>query len=304
MTEKPQASADTPQEDRMCFVVMPVSDPDGYVEGHFQHVYKDIVQPACREAGFSPMRADEVKQSNLIHLDILQKLIEAPMAVCDLSGRNPNVLFELALRQAFDKPVALIQEVGTPQIFDISPLRYTEYRKERIYHEVLDDQKAIATAIAETFKSHGTGRSINSIVKLLSLSKPAVLPDIGLPEAKEDLQQIILAELGQMRDEIQLVQREVRLAARRSPSRTLFPDLDSIRDSYAEARALVATQDEGAMDRAMALLNECHRGLIWLTQAQDDPLSRPAVMDLESRIKRLEMELDDRRHGAILKKRP
>jgi len=79
------------------------------------------------------------------------------MAICDLSAGNPNVLFELALRQAFDKPVALVQEVGTPQIFDISPLRYTEYRKERVYHEVLEDQKAVATAVKETFESHSKG---------------------------------------------------------------------------------------------------------------------------------------------------
>lgn len=82
-------------EEQMCFVVMPISDPDGYVKGHFRHVYQDIIQPACQQAGFKPFRADEVKQSNLIHLDILQRLLEAPMAVCDLSSRNPNVLFEL-----------------------------------------------------------------------------------------------------------------------------------------------------------------------------------------------------------------
>ena len=65
---------------------------------------------ASDTAGFKSVRADEVRQTNLIHLDVLQKLIESPMAICDLSSRNPNVLFELGLRQAFDKPVVLVQE--------------------------------------------------------------------------------------------------------------------------------------------------------------------------------------------------
>src|ERR1044071_6759240 len=124
-----------------CFVIMPISDPDGYVPGHFKHVFDDIFAPACDKAGFCPIRADQVRQTNLIHLDILQKLIESPMALCDLSSRNPNVLFELGLRQAFDKPVVLVREVGTSDIFDIGPLRYTEYHRERVYHEVLADQE-------------------------------------------------------------------------------------------------------------------------------------------------------------------
>ena len=41
------------------------------------------------------------------------------------------------LRQAFDKPTVLVQEVGTEKIFDIAPLRYTEYRRELKYREVL-----------------------------------------------------------------------------------------------------------------------------------------------------------------------
>jgi hypothetical protein len=188
-----------PSEKQECFVIMPIADPDGYGKGHFQRVYEDLITPACGLAGYTPVRADDVKQTNLIHLDVLQKLIESPMAICDLSGRNPNVLFELGLRQAFDKPVVLIQEFGTPKIFDIAPLRYSEYRKERVYNEVLEDQKKIAEALSATrdAKKH----SINSIVRLLSITKPASLPEVG--EANRDpALQVIRAELSDLRTEI------------------------------------------------------------------------------------------------------
>ena len=117
-------------ENKNCFVIMPIADCDGYEKGHFAHVYDDIIKPAIDKTEFTAIRADEVKETNFIHLDILKKLIDAPIAVCDLSTRNPNVLFELGIRQAFDKPVVLIQEKGTPKIFDIAPLRYLEYSKE------------------------------------------------------------------------------------------------------------------------------------------------------------------------------
>lgn len=70
---KPEAEGSTKEMTKpICFVIMPVTDPEGYVKGHFRHVFDDIIAPACNRADFSAIRADSVKQSNLIHLDILQ----------------------------------------------------------------------------------------------------------------------------------------------------------------------------------------------------------------------------------------
>ena len=165
-------------ENKNCFVIMPIADCDGYEKGHFAHVYDDIIKPAIDKTEFTAIRADEVKETNFIHLDILKKLIDAPIAVCDLSTRNPNLLFELGIRQAFDKPVVLIQEKGTPKIFDIAPLRYLEYSKEMKYHEVLESQKSLQEAIEATKAAEGDSGNINSIVKLMALSSPAIIPNL------------------------------------------------------------------------------------------------------------------------------
>lgn len=167
-----------------CFVIMPISDHPDYEVGHFGRVFEDIFSPACEQAGFRAVLANEVGQTNLIHLDVLQKLLDSPMVLCDLSSRNPNVLFELGVRQAFDKPVALVQDQYTPAIFDIAPLRYTQYRKERQYREVVEDQIKIARAITETKAAFDRNEGVNSIVRLLSLTQPATLVDV--PEASKD----------------------------------------------------------------------------------------------------------------------
>jgi len=276
-----------------CFVIMPISDPDGYVKGHFKHVYDNIIVPACGIAEFKAVRADQVKQSNLIHLDILQKLLETPMALCDLSSRNPNVLFELALRQAFDKPVALVQEVGTPAVFDISPLRYAEYRKELKYHEVLEDQTAIATAIKDTFEAHKAGKGVNSIVKLLALSKSASLPEINAPDASADIQQLILAELSQLRDELRNTLREAlvtRAFVQYQPTSGL-PLLGEFLDE-AESRIMLATEPAD-FEHAAAALQECRR--YWMGCLQRMPNSQAheekRLLEMDKRIRRLENEL-------------
>lgn len=196
-----------------CFIIMPISDPDGYAKDHFKRVHEDIFGPACEAAGFTPFRADGVKETNLIHLDILQRLLGSPMALCDLSSRNPNVLFELGIRQAFDKPVVLVQELGTPRIFDIAPLRVIDYRPARIYHEVREDQQTIATALTSTVKAAEKGDGINSIVRLLALTAPAALPDVS-DTHRDPVFQLIRAEMAELRHEIRRNRRDASHTAR------------------------------------------------------------------------------------------
>lgn len=193
--KKQEAEPTTPvQENNDCFIIMPIADHEGYNQGHFKRVYEDIFKPACCAAGYRPVRADDTKQANLIQLDILQKLLESPMAICDLSTRNPNVLFELGLRQAFDKPTILVQEVGTPRIFDINIFRYVEYRNGLDYRDVLADQKAIEEVLKETKQAVADGKSVNSIIKLLSITNPASLQDASNFGDKEYFQ-VLMSEI-------------------------------------------------------------------------------------------------------------
>lgn len=166
----------TPEKE--CFVIMPISDGEEYEKGHFRAVFEDIIKPAVVSAGFTPQRADDVQQTNMIHLDILQRLLDAPICICDLSSRNPNVLFELGIRQAFDKPVVLIQETGTPKIFDISMLRIVEYSKEMKYRDVIEIQQSLTEAIVSTLSAESDAANVNSIIKLLSISAPASIPNL------------------------------------------------------------------------------------------------------------------------------
>lgn len=200
MTEK---KIENPTVKPECFTIMPIADVDGYPPSHFKQVYDNIIVPGCEAANYKATRADEVKASNLIHLDILKKLIETPIAICDLSARNPNVLFELGIRQAFDKPVVLIQERGTPRIFDIAPLRYLEYSKDMKYHEVLRSQEELCDAIKATVTADGDQGNVNSIVKLLALDSPARIPE--LKGGKEHFaMEIMQAEMRDIRKMVEV----------------------------------------------------------------------------------------------------
>lgn len=200
----------TKKENKDCFVIMPIAECDGYEPDHFAHVYNDIIKPAVAKTEYIATRADEVKETNLIHLDILKKLIDAPIAICDLSTRNPNVLFELGIRQAFDKPVVLIQEKGTPKIFDIAPLRYLEYSKEMRYHEVIETQEKLSAAIEATKSAEADAGNINSIVKLMALSSPALMPNLDKNNKELLSLDVVRSQMSDLRMMMEMMMRENR----------------------------------------------------------------------------------------------
>ena len=154
---------------------MPISDVDGYDVGHFGRVYEFIIKPACKNTGFKPVRADEVQVTNYIVVDILRRILDADMVVCDLSGRNANVLYELGIRQEFNRPVTLIRDSRTPRIFDIQGLRDLEYDETLRIDKINSAVESLTNLLKNTSKlSEG---DVNSIIQLLGV-KPAQVSSV------------------------------------------------------------------------------------------------------------------------------
>ena len=165
---------DATKKPKCCFVVMPISDPEGYSEGHFARVYKYITKPACDKIGISCIRADEVKSTNYIVIDVLNRILDSDLIVCDLSSRNPNVLYELGVRQAFNLPTVLIKDKQTERIFDIQGLRTLDYDQALRVDTVKQDISALSASIKETLAPDP--KDVNSLVQLLGVRKAVLSP--------------------------------------------------------------------------------------------------------------------------------
>lgn len=156
-----------------CFVIMPFSDQPGYPQDHFTKVYVDIICNACAKAKINPVRGDSTNEANVIHVDIVKRLIMSELAICDVSSRNPNVMFELGIRQAYGLPTVLISDTETPRIFDVNPIRCVFYESALEYRSVLDAQDKIADAIRDTLESKNPGASsIVSLAKVQLANRP------------------------------------------------------------------------------------------------------------------------------------
>lgn len=163
------------QTKKKCFVIMPISDVDGYPKGHFNRVYDYIIVPACKQEGYEPIRADATSKSNVIIVDILRNILECDMAICDLSSRNPNVFYELGFRQAFNMKTVLMKDEQTDRPFDVSTIRSINYESSLRIDLVNKAITELTKALKET--NEMSEKEPNSLLKLLSIDNPAKLPD-------------------------------------------------------------------------------------------------------------------------------
>lgn len=184
------------QQSKSCFVIMPISDAEGYDSGHFDRVFTHIIKPACEKAGFVANRADKSNKTNFIVIDILRQIIKSDMAICDLSSRNSNVFFELGLRQAFNLKTVLIKDKKTPRSFDISGLRCIDYDDNLRVDNVESVIEIIAKALIDTQECKD--EEINSLVQLLAVDAAKLPEKVKL----SDDTGIILSEIKRLRDDV------------------------------------------------------------------------------------------------------
>lgn len=186
---------DLPAQSLTCFVIMPIADVDGYSAGHFARVYDHLLAPAAKVAGFEPELASRVQSTNMIVLDILRRLLAADIVLCDLSARNPNVLYELGLRQAFAKPVTLVKDRRSLRIFDVQGIRDIEYDESLRIDTAQSAIAEIATTLRNTHEQSHRGQDVNSIVQLLGIERARV-PERSLVSPDTQLLLNALSEVG------------------------------------------------------------------------------------------------------------
>ena len=103
-----------------CFVMMPFGE-------WFDRYYQEIYVPAIKEAGFEPVRGDELFNTGSVVEQIWEQIEKAKLLLADLSGKNPNVFYELGLAHAARKPVVFAAANLEDVPFDLRHLRVIIY---------------------------------------------------------------------------------------------------------------------------------------------------------------------------------
>ncbi|MFF2962506.1 hypothetical protein ACFVT1_27050 [Streptomyces sp. NPDC057963] len=120
-----------------CFVVGPIGDPhaaQGSPEQeayeHHLGIFEQVIAPACEKYAITALRADGIAHAGDINEQICRHVVESDLVVADVSGGNPNVMYELGLRHITGKPTIHIGEAGQLP-FDIASIRTIRYQRRR-----------------------------------------------------------------------------------------------------------------------------------------------------------------------------
>lgn len=109
--------------EKFCFVISPIGTEGSSERLRSDQVLKHIISPAAIECGYRPVRADQISEPGLITSQVIQHIADDPLVIADLTGRNPNVFYELALRHALKKPCVQIIHATESIPFDVASSR-------------------------------------------------------------------------------------------------------------------------------------------------------------------------------------
>lgn len=127
------------------FVLMPFAE-------EFKDVYQFLILEVLDKAGYTVIKADDIKSQSNIMSDIVKGIITSDLIVADLTGSNPNVYYELGIAHALDKKVILITQEINELPFDLRSYRVVGYSVH--FAKIAQAKKELFELATEAFKSN------------------------------------------------------------------------------------------------------------------------------------------------------
>lgn len=144
---------------KQVFVASPIGARNSSQRNRSDKLLRHVIIPVCRELDFEVIRADKLRRPGRITDQVTEYLQSATIVVADLTGLNPNVMFELGVRSGRQRPFILFAKQGQQLPFDLKDLRTI------FYSLTLDGAEAAKTELKEQIKTvlassdqHGAGQ--------------------------------------------------------------------------------------------------------------------------------------------------
>lgn len=167
-------------DNKKCFVITPIGPDDSLIRRQADGVIDAVIEPVLNAMGIETVVAHRISESGSITRQVIEHVINDDMVVANLTGLNPNVLYELAIRHSVRKPVVQICEKGTQLPFDISEQRTIFYTNDMKGVLELKDSfdKMIQEALIDTMPDNPVYRAIKA---------ESIIQSVEIPEAEKYL---------------------------------------------------------------------------------------------------------------------
>ena len=126
------------------FVMIPYKEP-------FKTIYSEVLKPVIEKHDLESVIVRDEQFIGPIIEKIHKLISESDLCIADLTGNNPNVMYEVGIAITLKKPVIFITQGDLVNIpFDIRHHRIVQYRTGPEYQEKLSQE--LDATISDTFK--------------------------------------------------------------------------------------------------------------------------------------------------------
>jgi hypothetical protein len=204
--ESKDPKADATPEEVTCGLVMPISTLDGCSAEHWSEVKAIVVEAieSIQAPRFKVRLVSEADDIDVIQKRIVHNLYTSDIVVCDVSGKNPNVMFELGMRLAFDRVAVIVKDDKTDYSFDTQPVEHVGYRRDLRFSSIVGFQKTLADKVQATYTKSIAAPGQSPFLKTFGDFKVATIKETEAPANS-----IILDQLTELRADIQVIGRRV-----------------------------------------------------------------------------------------------
>lgn len=104
---------------KSCFIISSIGKENSQIRKVADEKYDLIFEPILKELDYDVTRSDKIASPGSISREIVQKLIDSNLVIADVTDENPNVFYELAIRNAIKKSVIIFKRHDQTMPFDV-----------------------------------------------------------------------------------------------------------------------------------------------------------------------------------------
>lgn len=189
---------------------MPISAIDGCSPGHWAEVREflvDAIHDIDVPRFFAKLVSEEADVGMILRR-IVQNVYKSDIIVCDVSGKNANVMFELGMRLAFDKPVVIVKDDKTDYSFDTSIIEHLEYPRDLRYPLMVEFKRQLQSKIVATVEA-SQRKEYEGFLKNFGTFTVATLE-----QKKGSIEEVLLQQMAELQKSVALLQRPTTIVAR------------------------------------------------------------------------------------------
>ncbi|WP_080055658.1 hypothetical protein [Spirosoma aerolatum] len=159
-----------------CGIIMPISLIDNCPPEHWSDVL-GIIKDVCITNDFFPNLVSDADDIGVIHNRIIENIYSSDIVICDVSCKNANVMFELGMRLAFDKPTIIIKDDLTGYSFDTSLIEHLEYPRDLRFTSIIKFKENLGNKLKATHEKATKDPNYSTFLKNFGKYKIAHLED-------------------------------------------------------------------------------------------------------------------------------